>query len=244
MLIRSIPSALTLLNLGLGLIASLLTLHGRVSEAALFVVVGMVLDGLDGRIARLLHAESEFGKQLDSLADIVTFGAAPALIVYQMELKQLGVIGDLLTLWFPMCGAIRLARFHMQTKSTHFFVGLPITAAGGVLATLTLMKPVLHPASLILSAAAFVLSMLMISRVRYPNFKRVAFPRALLVLVPMSIGLVFVLIHYVLIRPDWLIFGILGLYACYGLIRSIRYRVIKFRRGRAVSSEILRRSED
>lgn len=244
MFIRAIPSALTLLNLVLGLVASLLTLHGRVSEAALLVVIGMILDGMDGRLARMLHAESEFGKLLDSLADIVTFGAAPALIVYQAELRRLGLIGDILTLWFPICGAVRLARFHVQTKSTHFFIGLPITAAGGVLATLSLMKPVLHPASVILTLATLTLALLMISRVRYPNFKRVAFPRTTFALVPIFIMLVFILVRYEIVRADWLIFGILGAYAIYGLIRAIRYRVIKIRRKRLLSGDILPRSKD
>ncbi|MCL6446156.1 MAG: CDP-diacylglycerol--serine O-phosphatidyltransferase, partial [Alicyclobacillus sp.] len=176
-----VPSLLTVGNLVLGFLALLLATQGQGSRAALLVVLGMALDGLDGRAARWLHAESQFGKELDSLSDIVTFGVAPALIMYYEVLRSLGWVGVLLAVLFPVCGALRLARFNIQKTSSHYFVGLPITAAGGVLATMTLYKGLLEPADAILPLAMLVLALLMISRVRYPNFKKVAFPRSAIV---------------------------------------------------------------
>ncbi|GMA50490.1 hypothetical protein GCM10025857_18470 [Alicyclobacillus contaminans] len=130
MITKAVPSLLTVANLVLGLIALILSYQGFTANAALLVVIGMVLDGMDGRVARWLHAESLFGKELDSLSDIVTFGVAPAFIMYNTSLHYEGWMGLFLTVMFPVCGALRLARFNLQTKSTNYFVGLPITAAG------------------------------------------------------------------------------------------------------------------
>lgn len=230
MFIKTLPSALTLLNLILGMVASLMAIHGRLDEAALLVVVGMLLDGLDGRVARWLHAESEFGKQLDSLSDMVTFGVAPAIIMYEVVLGRLGLIGLILAIWFPMCGALRLARFHVQVNDSHFFIGLPITAAGGILATMALTKPVIHSASVILPLGMLLLSLLMISGVRYPNFKRAAIPRSSIVLIPLFVIAIFLAMKLNYVRADWMIFCILAIYAGYGLVRAIRFYAIKFRR--------------
>lgn len=238
MFIKTIPSLLTLGNLVIGMVAILMSSHGRFNEAALLVVIGMLLDGLDGRAARLLHAESEFGKQLDSLSDLVTFGVAPAAMMYDVMLSHLGIAGDALAIWFPMCGALRLARFNVQTKSSSFFVGLPITAAGGILATMALTRPVLHPAIVILPVGMFVLSILMVSNVRYPNFKKVAFPKSAVVLVPLFVVTIFCAIRFHFIRANWIIFGVLAVYAIYGMLRGIRYRRIRQRRSNAASQDV------
>lgn len=222
MFIKAIPSLLTIGNLFIGMAAILVASHGRLNDAALLVVLGMLLDGLDGRVARWLHAESEFGKQLDSLADMVTFGVAPAYIMYAVVLNQLGYLGDALALWFPICGALRLARFNLQKKSHPYFIGLPITAGGGVLATMALAAPVLRPSEVILPSGMFLLSLLMISSVRYPNFKRLAIPRSAFVAVPLVCVAVFVLIKYQFVQVDWLIFSILAFYAVYGSVRSLQ----------------------
>lgn len=228
MFIKAIPSLLTIGNLFIGMAAVLVASHGRLNEAALLVVLGMLLDGLDGRAARWLNAESEFGKQLDSLADMVTFGVAPSFIMYAVVLNQLGYLGDALALWFPICGALRLARFNLQKKSHPYFIGLPITAAGGVLATMALAAPVLQPSDVILPCGMFLLSLLMISSVRYPNFKRLAIPRSAFIAVPVFCLAVFILIKYQFVQVDWMIFSILAFYAAYGSVRSVQ----NFRRRR------------
>ncbi|MCL6599309.1 CDP-diacylglycerol--serine O-phosphatidyltransferase [Alicyclobacillus macrosporangiidus] len=228
MLIKMVPSLLTVGNLVLGMVALVLALQGFTADAALLVVIGMVLDGMDGRVARWLQAESAFGKELDSLSDIVTFGVAPALIMYEVVLQNEGWPGLVLATLFPVCGALRLARFNVQTKSTHYFVGLPITAAGGILSTMALYKNVLYPSDVILPLGMLVLALLMISQVRYPNFKKVAFPRSAIVMVPLLAILVCAVFRYQHSAVNRLIFIPLAVYALYGVGRMIRRRGGKF----------------
>ncbi|MCL6592720.1 MAG: CDP-diacylglycerol--serine O-phosphatidyltransferase, partial [Alicyclobacillus sp.] len=213
MILKVVPSLLTVGNLVLGMLALVLSLQGYTDDAALLVVIGMVLDGMDGRLARWLHAESAFGKELDSLSDIVTFGVAPALIMYEVVLQDEGWAGWVVAALFPVCGALRLARFNVQTRSTHYFVGLPITAAGGILATMALYKNILTPADIILPLAMLVLSILMISQVRYPNFKKVGFPRSAVVMVPLLALLVYAVFRFQHSAVNRLVFLPLAVYA-------------------------------
>ena len=224
MITKSIPSLLTIGNLILGFVALMLNLSGRTADAALLIVIGMVLDGLDGRVARWLHAESNFGKELDSLSDIVTFGVAPAFIMYESMLQFEGFTGALIAILFPVAGALRLARFNVQKSSTKYFVGLPITAAGGILATMALYQNLIQQSSTVLPIAMVVLAVLMVSRVRYPNFKRVAFPRSAIVMVPLLAVLVYVVFRYQHSAVNRLIFIPLAVYALYGIWRFIRKR--------------------
>ncbi|QSO47967.1 CDP-diacylglycerol--serine O-phosphatidyltransferase [Alicyclobacillus mengziensis] len=224
MFTKSIPSLLTISNLILGFIALMLTLGGRTADAALLIVIGMVLDGLDGRVARWLHAESNFGKELDSLSDIVTFGAAPAFIMYQSLLQFEGFVGVLIAILFPVAGALRLARFNVQKSSTKYFVGLPITAAGGILATMALYQNLIQESATVLPIAMVVLAVLMVSRVRYPNFKKVAFPRSAIVMVPLLAVVVYIVFRYQHSAVNRLIFIPLAVYALYGVWRFIRKR--------------------
>lgn len=224
MFIKSIPSLLTLANLVFGMVAMMLSGQGRVADAALLIVSGMVLDGFDGRIARWLHAESQFGKELDSLSDIVTFGAAPAFVMYESVLRYEGWIGIVIAVLFPICGALRLARFNLQTTTVRYFVGLPITAAGGILATMALYRNLLDPYAILLPIAMVLLALLMVSRVRYPNFKKVAFPKSAIIGVPLLALLVFVIFRWHRAAVNRLIFIPLAVYALYGLWRMVRRR--------------------
>jgi len=213
---KIIPSLLTVGNLIIGFIALILAYEGNTAQAALLVVIGMALDGLDGRAARYFHVESEFGKELDSLSDIVTFGVTPAFILFETSLRQDGWIGLCVAVLFPVCGALRLARFNVQNKSTKYFVGLPITAAGGILATLALYRNLLIPAQVILPISMTVLALLMVSQVKYPNFKKIAFPRSAIIVVPILIVLVYVLFRLHFAFVNRIIFVPLALYALYG----------------------------
>ncbi len=224
---KAAPSILTLANLVLGMVALVLCLQGHTPDAALLVVVGMVLDGMDGRVARWLHAESEFGRQLDSLSDMVTFGAAPAAIMYVSVLRDMGSLGLLLAVVFPVAGALRLARFHVQKTSNQYFVGLPITAAGGILATFALYRNLVSPVGVVLPAVMLGLSLLMVSQVRYPNFKKVAFPQSAVIGVPLLAVLVFFLFHYHLASTNRLIFLPLAVYAVVGMGVALRRRYTK-----------------
>lgn len=172
---RYIPSAFTLGNLYLGMISIYLVLVGQWRTASFVVILGMFLDGLDGRLARLLEVTSNFGKELDSLADVITFGVAP--VVLMVSLQRESYLFHIAGALFVFCGAIRLARFNSQPPAmSGHFTGLPITAAGGIAATATLYYNVLPV--YFLPMVFLALSALMVSRVPYPDFKGVSLPKS------------------------------------------------------------------
>lgn len=226
MITKSIPSMFTVGNLFLGVMAIILGVQGAVEGdprfmdyAAILVIIGMLLDGLDGRVARMLNATSEFGKELDSLSDIVTFGVAPAIIMYLVFLHTLDTLGLIITAMFPICGALRLARFSVKPGIPGFFTGLPITAAGGVLATFALYNEVFP--EYFLPAGMIGLSLLMVSNIKYPNFKKVGVPRAAFWITPIIIGFVAVLAYQFPKQFPKIVFIPLILYAIYGVKKSI-----------------------
>lgn len=168
-LIKWIPSILTLGNLSCGIFA-ILMLSWDSEAAALLIIIGMIFDLLDGFAARKLHAESLFGQELDSLCDMVTFGVAPALLIYVEKLYHLNMIGVLLVALFIICGAIRLARFNTQADQMSDFLGVPITIAGGFLAIFSLLASQLNMSLTVI--VVILLSILMVSRVRIPSLKK------------------------------------------------------------------------
>lgn len=166
-----IPNALTALNLIFGIGAIISTFEGRFYEAALFIVAAMISDGLDGRVARYLNASSEFGKELDSLCDLVSFGVAPAILSYAFLLKDLpGMTGYIVAAFFATCGALRLARFNVNTGVVKgYFMGLPIPAAGCVVATFIMLG--IKPLGFIFPVMVVLCGYLMVSTIKYPDFK-------------------------------------------------------------------------
>ncbi len=176
MLAKVLPNVITIGNLFFGLLALKLVHDGLWEFAAITVIAGMLCDGLDGIVARMLKTESAFGKELDSLSDMVTFGVAPAFIMYVAVLHEIGVIGWVVSVVFPVCGALRLARFNVRKGIPGYFVGLPITIAGGVLATMALYSEVMTSPS-VLVLAMLGLSFLMVSSIKYPNVKKVGLPK-------------------------------------------------------------------
>ncbi|MBB6024027.1 CDP-diacylglycerol--serine O-phosphatidyltransferase [Paenibacillus sp. JGP012] len=221
MLTRFIPNLFTLGNLFLGMLAILLAINEKYSLAAIMIIIAMLLDGLDGRVARALNAQSEFGKELDSLSDMVSFGAAPALIIFMVSFQDATpIFAWIATAAFPICGAIRLARFNVRPGIPGYFTGLPIPAAGGVLATLSLFHKDIGPISMMI--ATLLLSYLMVSSLKYPNFKKVGLPRKAIWIAPWVILLA---VGLALLFPDQLsklIFIPLVLYALYGMKHSVR----------------------
>ncbi|MFC0557966.1 CDP-diacylglycerol--serine O-phosphatidyltransferase [Halalkalibacter alkalisediminis] len=155
-----IANFLTILNLGLGAFAIMFILQDELRLGLLFITIAALTDRLDGAAARRFNSTSEFGKQLDSLSDILSFGVAPAFLIYQAVLFTFGLPGMLLTIFFIACGAIRLARFNI-TESTGYFVGLPITAAGCMLTFLMLLVPFIPAPYFLL--ATLILGICMIS---------------------------------------------------------------------------------
>jgi len=135
---RLIPNILTLLALCAGMTAIRLALTGKYEAAATAIIIAGVLDGIDGRIARLLKGTSPFGAQLDSLSDFVSFGVAPAMLLYVWTMEQLAALGWALVLLFGVCCALRLARFNTQLGAElppyayNFFTGVPAPAGAGL----------------------------------------------------------------------------------------------------------------
>jgi len=161
---RMIPSIFTLANLLFGFLALILVNEKNYTLAAAMILGSVLMDSLDGKVARRLSVSSDFGKELDSLSDLVSFGVAPAILTYEAMLRPLPeflrYIGLAIAAIFALCGACRLARFNMLNITTHF-VGVPITFAGGVLALLMLFGNIL-PWYVYLVSMAF-LAFLMVS---------------------------------------------------------------------------------
>ncbi len=180
-----LPNMLTTASLFSGFLGIMWAIGGQFESCALAILVSALFDGLDGKVARLTGSSSEFGVQYDSLADLVAFGVTPAIMVFQWQLSSFGRLGLMASFLLVVCGALRLARFNVNTASTSkkYFIGLPIPAQGCVLATLVLFEPFMpafaaeHLPEITL-AMTYGLSFLMVSRVRYASFKEYDFVKA------------------------------------------------------------------
>jgi CDP-diacylglycerol---serine O-phosphatidyltransferase len=152
--------------------------HNYFARAALLVFSAGILDGLDGRIARAIGTESDFGKEYDSLADVFTFGVAPALLTYLWGLWEWGRVGWLVPFFYLVCTATRLARFNVQTKvvDSRFFVGLPTPAAAGAICSILFYAPRSGDwktwMQVLVLAALLLIGALMVSTFRYHSFKQ------------------------------------------------------------------------
>jgi CDP-diacylglycerol--serine O-phosphatidyltransferase len=143
-------------------------------KAAVLIIVAIIADILDGRIARLTQATSRFGEAYDSLADVISFGAAPALLVFHWGLWQVPRVGAAVSFLFLVAGSVRLARFSSRAHESQDFVGLPIPAGAGSLALFVLVSPtpVQHPAFIpVVVGFVLALSLLMVSNLPYRSFK-------------------------------------------------------------------------
>jgi len=220
MLTKSLPSVFTVGNLFLGILAIILVFNERPEYAAIMVIVAMLMDGLDGRVARALNAQSEFGKELDSLSDVISFGVAPAFIMYVVAFSGINEAAAwIVTAIFPICGALRLARFNVIDGIPGYFVGLPIPAAGGVLCTLALFHKDIP--SIVLLISTLILSYLMVSTIKYPSFKKVGVPKAAYWILPLVIALAVILAIVFPGTLSKLLFIPLVLYALYGLKKNV-----------------------
>lgn len=176
------PSLLTTGNLFCGFFSLVLSIEHRYTEAALVIFLAMVMDLLDGRVARLMKATSQFGVEYDSLADVISFCVAPAFLLYSFALHTLGRAAWFGAFLFLVCGALRLARFNVQTASVdrRFFIGLSTPAAAGVVASTVILLEGQEPSRLVqvaLAAATYLLALLMVSTFRYWSFKEIDFAR-------------------------------------------------------------------
>ncbi|WP_418626486.1 CDP-diacylglycerol--serine O-phosphatidyltransferase [Anaerosinus sp.] len=217
-----IPNMLTSLNLVLGMGSIISTFQGNFYQAAILIVLAMVADGLDGRVARFFNASSDFGKELDSLCDLVSFGVAPAILAYAFYLKDFAEFGYVASIFFATCGALRLARFNVNTSVVKgYFMGLPIPAGGCVLATFIMLN--IKPQGIIFPLMVLIFGYLMVSKVKYPDFKgkgeRIRIFPALLAAF-LGAYILFVRLDAVLFVPFivYSVFGILN--TLFGLVES------------------------
>jgi CDP-diacylglycerol---serine O-phosphatidyltransferase len=171
-----LPTLFTVGNLFCGYLSIWCSIRGQFQLAAILIIAAAVLDMLDGRIARLTNSASRFGEEYDSLADLVSFGVAPAVLAYAWGLADFHRLGWMASFLFVVCGSMRLARFNIQTKVTDkkYFIGLPIPAAAGTISTLVLATPERLVSRFWMGgllALTILLSYLMISTLRYRSFK-------------------------------------------------------------------------
>ncbi|NJP37325.1 CDP-diacylglycerol--serine O-phosphatidyltransferase [Alkalicoccus luteus] len=220
-MIRHLPNGITLANLFFGFLSIGAAAKGDYQNAAVFIIIGMMLDSMDGWTARKLGVESTFGKELDSLADIVTFGVAPAMLVYGTTFSDLGWTGLILTGIFPIFGAIRLARFNIDSDSSqkNYFTGVPITAAGGIIALLTFFNFAIPQAAI--SALYMLLCILMVSRIPVPSLKNVPVPKYAILITVMLVSLIAVTRYNAMIEYSNLIIAAIILYILFLIIFSV-----------------------
>jgi CDP-diacylglycerol--serine O-phosphatidyltransferase len=235
-----IPSLFTVANIFCGFLSCVAAGRGNYERAAVLILVAIFADILDGRIARLTGTASQFGGEFDSLADVVSFGVAPALLAFQWGLWQVPRVGMTVAFLFLVAGAIRLARFSAVPHDSVDFIGLPIPAGAGTIAMLVLLSPtpVTHPAFIpVVVAFVLGLSLLMVSNLPYKSFKNVnlrkKWPAPTLFLIALVFSLVTLTPHFLSIFA-----------AVYILSAPVSVLTRRARRGRAKESSAAFESGD
>tara|TARA_B100001250_G_scaffold377282_1_gene366243 strand:- start:21 stop:824 length:804 start_codon:yes stop_codon:yes gene_type:complete len=196
-----LPNTLTLIGVCIGLTSINFALNENYKLSIVAILIAAIIDGLDGRIARLIKGTSKVGKELDSLTDVISFGVAPAFIMYFWQLNSLGKVGWLLALIYVVCVALRLARFNLSTGGEtswkdNFFEGVP-SPAGGIL----VLSPLIYQISgfdivdinykLVTPIIFMLTSILLISKIPTYSFKKIVVPRSTTIFLLFSIVLLF-----------------------------------------------------
>jgi CDP-diacylglycerol--serine O-phosphatidyltransferase len=172
-----VPNLVTLGNLFCGFLTIIYATSGRFGNAVIAIAIAILLDGIDGRIARRLNATSQFGLEFDSFSDLVSFGVAPAILVYQWAFLPLAdEFGVFITFVFAVCAASRLARFNIASENLQHFIGLPTPAAAGVIAATINYSHRIDPSLTIVGSATVLMLLiagLMVSETEYPSIKKI-----------------------------------------------------------------------
>ena len=220
-----LPNLFTTASLFSAFYAIVAGINGDFDKAAIAIFISMILDGLDGRVARMTNTQSAFGEQYDSLADMVAFGVAPALVAFSLNLNDLGNLGWIGTFILVVGAALRLARFNAQigVVDSRFFVGLPSPAAAGVVAGLIWIYHIHDFGGALLSALIMLVvvagvGVLMVSNIRYYSFKDLDLRKR----VPFTAILVMVLIiSVVAYDPATVLLGSFLVYALSGPFQAL-----------------------
>lgn len=214
-----LPNLLTTAGLFAGFYAIVAAMNGLFELAAIAVFLAMIMDGLDGRVARLTGTESSFGAQYDSLSDMVCFGVTPALVVYSWCLKYLGKPGWLIAFFFAAATGLRLARFNTQLghADKRYFIGLPCPAAAAVIAGMVWIGTDFaipgKRISELVAAVTFVVGTLMVSNVPYHSFKELDFKGNVSFVAVLSVVFIYLLVAW---DPPKVLFTVFFVYMLSG----------------------------
>ncbi|NDJ27766.1 CDP-diacylglycerol--serine O-phosphatidyltransferase [Campylobacter sp. MIT 12-5580] len=227
-----LPNLFTAASCFCGVISIISSINSNFKFAVFYIFLALVFDGLDGRVARLTNTTSKFGVEFDSLADLVAFGVAPAVLFYVSFGYEYGKIGSLITGFFIVFGAIRLARFNVTTGTYEpsVFIGLPIPTAAIVSAIYTyafLSYEWLKPYEIVFLCLQLMLAFLMVSNIRYPSFKKMDLSKANMLKVLVLLILVFSMLYLFTLESILLIVSI---YVFYGILRAAWNLLTKFKR--------------
>ncbi len=236
-----LPNLFTLAALFGGFYAIVMAMDGRFNEAAIGVFCAMVLDSLDGRVARMTNTQSAFGEQMDSLSDMVSFGAAPALISYEWAIRGLGRWGWIAAFVYCSCAALRLARFNVNTSvvDKRYFQGLPSPAAAALVAGFIWLMTDLgldrQDLKWYMFAMTLFAGLTMVTNVPYYSFKDVNFKKSVpfIVVVLIALGLAVVTIH-----PPIVLFSIFFAYGLSG------YVIYAYRKAKGLQTSVIATSKD
>ncbi|MBE9526408.1 MAG: CDP-diacylglycerol--serine O-phosphatidyltransferase [Proteobacteria bacterium] len=215
-----------------GFYAVIAAMNGHFEAAAMAIFIAMVLDGLDGRVARMTHTESDFGAEYDSLSDMVSFGVAPALVMYTWSLSNLGKVGWVACFIYVVSAALRLARFNTQVghADKRYFQGLASPVAAGFVVGFVWLCTENNYSGEQMSYLAFLVTIgagiLMVSNVKYRSFKDLDLKNK----VPFVSILIMVLIFTTIVyQPPFILFAIFALYTFSGLFGYLLRKINKIK---------------
>ncbi len=226
-----IPNLLTTGNLFSGLFAILSIFNGSYLAAGVAILVAVIFDMLDGKSARWTNSTSQFGVEYDSLADLVSFGVAPGLLVYVWAMREHGMVGEAVMFAFVACGALRLARYNVMVATTEskYFTGLPIPAAASVVGTLVIFDHhvggfAVEMRPLMVLVMTLALAFLMVSTIKYRSFKDIKFRKshAFNYLVWAILGLMLVVAW-----PQLMLFLVFAGYALLGPLEKLGTLIVR-----------------
>ena len=215
-----LPNLFTAGSIFLGVLSVIYASKGKYEIACWLILISMILDGFDGRVARLTNTASKFGVEFDSLADVVAFGVAPAMLLYFYIGMDYGRLGMCVPAIFVIFGAVRLARFNITSSSEpNFFIGLPIPSAAVILMLWVLIDLKYgfikaYGYEYIMLGGSFIISILMVSNIRYPSFKKIGWNFK-------SFIAVILLLSIIYIYPQETLCILMSGYVIYGIMRWI-----------------------
>ena len=217
-----IPNMFTSANLACGVFAILKTIEQEFFTAGVFIILAMVADAFDGRAARYFGVSGDFGKELDSLCDAVSFGVAPAILLHQMYMQEIGYLSLVAVVIFPVCAVLRLARFNISTTTVQgYFMGLPAPAGGCILAAFAMSG--IELSGNIVAFGVIFYALLMYSKIRYPDFKGKGNP----IRKPSAIIAILLIVYLVWLLPVAAIpFSVFFSYSIMGFVNFIHVKLI------------------